>query len=77
MLQSLVPRLVDLLKTGIGLGTKTGCADFIIQLATHCSRDLEPYAGKLLLALLNGLNDRNVTVKKRFGSTIGHVVKVC
>ena len=75
-LQELVPRLVDLLKSAVGLSTKTGCADVIVQLSTHCSRDLEPFAGKLLLALLNGLNDRNLTVKKRYASTIGHVVKV-
>ena len=33
-------------------------------------------AGKLLGVLLNGLNDRNSTVKKTFGSTIGNLVKV-
>ena len=75
-LQQLVPRLVDLLKSAVGLSTKTGCADVIVQLSTHCARDLQPHAGKLLLALLNGLSDRNATVKKRYATTIGHLVKV-
>ena len=76
VLQELVPRLVDLLKSAIGLSTKTGCADFIVQLATQRATDLQPFVGKLLLALLNGLNDRNTTVRKRYASAIGHLVKV-
>ena len=77
VLQELVPRLVDLLKSAIGLSTKTGCADFIVQLATQRGSDVQPFVGKLLLALLNGLNDRNTTVRKRYASAIGNLVKVC
>lgn len=34
------------------------------------------YAGKILGSLLNGLSDRNITVRKAYASAIGHVVKV-
>ncbi len=55
---------------------QAGVANFIISLTHQCSSDLAPYAGKLLSAMLNGLNDRNITVKKSYASAIGHLVKV-
>ncbi len=51
-------------------------ANFIISLTHQCPQDLTPHAGKLLAALLSGLHDRNITVKKTYASAIGHLVKV-
>ncbi|CAH3027447.1 unnamed protein product [Porites evermanni] len=76
VLPELVPRLSDLLRTGIGLGTKAGSAGFVVSLTMQCSQDLTPFAGKLLNALLSGLSDRSASVRKSYATAIGHLVKV-
>ena len=45
VLSMLIPRLIDLLKSGIGLGTKVATAQLIISLVRQCMFDLTPYAG--------------------------------
>eukprot|EP00794_Sanderia_malayensis_P008163 gene8163-9036_t len=75
ILNEVVPSLSALIKTGIGLGTKVGCANFIISLTLQCRNDLLPYSGKLLAVLLNGLGVTNNTVKKAYANAIGHLVK--
>ncbi|KAK2167662.1 hypothetical protein LSH36_25g00006 [Paralvinella palmiformis] len=76
VMTELVPRLTDLIKNNVGLATKAGCVNLIISLSHQCPTALSPYAGKLLGVLLNGLNDRNVSVRKSYASVIGHLVKV-
>lgn len=76
VLPPLVPRLSDLLRTGVGLGTKAGSAGFVVSLTMQCSQDLTPFAGKLLNALLSGLSDRSASVRKSYATAIGHLVKV-
>ncbi|CAI9736898.1 adapter and scaffold ECM29-like [Octopus vulgaris] len=76
VLPELIPRLIELIKSGIGVGTKAGCASFITSLATHCPHDLTPYAGKLMNSMLTGLSDRNVSVRKSYASAVGYLVKV-
>ncbi|XP_063074333.1 proteasome adapter and scaffold protein ECM29 [Engraulis encrasicolus] len=75
VLGELVPKLCDLLKSGIGLGTKGGCASVIISLTVQCPQDLTPYFGKLVAALLNGIHDRSSVVQKAFACAIGHLVR--
>uniref|UniRef100_A0A8C0J6E6 Ecm29 proteasome adaptor and scaffold n=1 Tax=Chelonoidis abingdonii TaxID=106734 RepID=A0A8C0J6E6_CHEAB len=75
VLGELVPRLCELIKSGIGLGTKGGCASVIVSLTTQCPQDLTPYSGKLMSALLNGLTDRNSVVQKSFAFAMGHLVR--
>ena len=36
---------------------------------------VQPYTGKILACLVNGLSDRNVTVKKTYAAAIGNLVK--
>uniref|UniRef100_A0A8L0DT77 Ecm29 proteasome adaptor and scaffold n=1 Tax=Oncorhynchus mykiss TaxID=8022 RepID=A0A8L0DT77_ONCMY len=45
VLGELVPRLCELLKSGVGLGTKGGCASVIVSLTVQCPQDLTPYSG--------------------------------
>uniref|UniRef100_A0A8C5D594 Ecm29 proteasome adaptor and scaffold n=1 Tax=Gouania willdenowi TaxID=441366 RepID=A0A8C5D594_GOUWI len=75
VLGELVPKLCDLLKSGVGLGTKGGCASVIVSLTVQCSQDLTPYSGKLMSALLNGVHDRSTVVQKAFAFALGHVVR--
>ncbi|XP_041077323.1 proteasome adapter and scaffold protein ECM29 isoform X1 [Polyodon spathula] len=75
VLGQLVPKLCDLLKGAVGLGTKGACASVIVSLTVQCPQDLTPYSGKLMSALLNGLNDRSSVVQKSFAFALGHVVR--
>nr|XP_015201351.1 PREDICTED: proteasome-associated protein ECM29 homolog isoform X1 [Lepisosteus oculatus] len=75
VLGELIPKLCDLLKSGVGLGTKGGCASVIVSLTIQCPQDLTPHAGKLMSALLNGLNDRSSVVQKSFAFALGHLVR--
>uniref|UniRef100_A0A8K9WUR8 Ecm29 proteasome adaptor and scaffold n=1 Tax=Oncorhynchus mykiss TaxID=8022 RepID=A0A8K9WUR8_ONCMY len=76
VLGELVPRLCELLKSGVGLGTKGGCASVIVSLTVQCPQDLTPYSGKLMSALLNGIHDRSSVVQKAFSFALGHLVRV-
>uniref|UniRef100_A0A672TKM5 Ecm29 proteasome adaptor and scaffold n=1 Tax=Strigops habroptila TaxID=2489341 RepID=A0A672TKM5_STRHB len=75
VLGELVPRLYELIKSGVGLGTKGGCASVIVSLTTQCPQDLAPYSGKLMSALLSGLMDRNSVIQKSFAFAMGHLVR--
>ncbi|KAM6972070.1 proteasome adapter and scaffold protein ECM29 [Aplochiton taeniatus] len=75
VLGELVPRLCDLLKSAVGLGTKGGCASVIVSLTVQCPQDLTPYSGKLMSALLNGIHDRSSVVQKAFAFALGHLVR--
>lgn len=76
VLTELIPRLVELIKGGIGVSTKAGCSSFVVSLVHQCPQDLSPYTGKLLAAFLHGLNDRNATIRKANATAIGHLVRV-
>lgn len=75
VLGDLVPRLCELLKSGVGLGTKGGCASVIVSLTVQCPQDLGPYSGKLMSALLNGVHDRSSVVQKQYAFALGHLVR--
>ncbi|XP_053152364.1 proteasome adapter and scaffold protein ECM29 isoform X2 [Hemicordylus capensis] len=75
VLGELVPRLCELTRSGVGIGTKGGCASVIVSLTTQCPQDLTPYSGKLMSALLSGLTDRNSVVQKSFAFAMGHLVR--
>ncbi|XP_019955953.2 proteasome adapter and scaffold protein ECM29 [Paralichthys olivaceus] len=75
VLGELVPRLCELLKSGVGLGTKGGCASVIVSLTVQCPQDLTPYSGKLMSALLNSVHDRSTVVQKAFAFALGHLVR--
>ena len=46
VLPELVPRLTELVKSGIGVGTKAACSNFVISLVHQCPQDLGPHAGQ-------------------------------
>uniref|UniRef100_A0A2K6TQP9 Proteasome adapter and scaffold protein ECM29 n=1 Tax=Saimiri boliviensis boliviensis TaxID=39432 RepID=A0A2K6TQP9_SAIBB len=75
VLGELVPRLCELIRSGVGLGTKGGCANVIVSLTTQCPQDLTPYSGKLMSALLSGLTDRNSVIQKSCAFAMGHLVR--
>lgn len=64
------------MKVSMGLGTRIACTHFITLLVVQLGNDLQPYAGKLLAALVNGLTDRNAAIRRHYAVAIGHLVKV-
>nr|XP_022915862.1 proteasome-associated protein ECM29 homolog isoform X1 [Onthophagus taurus] len=75
ILEELVPKVVDLMKGSVVLGTRVACAHFITLLVVQLGNDLQPYTGKFLSTLVNGLTDRNAAIRKHYATTIGHLVK--
>ena len=75
ILVQLVPRLIDLIKSSIGLGTKGTAAHVVVTLTHQCPLDLQAFTGKILAAFVAGLGDRNPAVRKTYASAIGHLMK--
>ncbi|KAJ8977535.1 hypothetical protein NQ317_010055 [Molorchus minor] len=73
ILEELVPRIIDLMKASVGLGTRIACAHFITLLVVQLGQDVQPYTGKFLAALVNGLTDRNAAIRKHYATTIGNL----
>ena len=48
----LTPKLIEILKSGVGLGTKVATAQLVVSLVRQCVFDLTPYAGMCLYILL-------------------------
>lgn len=77
MLEDLIPKVVELMKSTVGLGTRIACAHFVNLLVVQLGSDVTPYSGKILSTLVNGLTDRNSAVRKHNAVAIGHLVGVC
>jgi proteasome component ECM29 len=83
ILPELVPRLLDLLKHGLGASTQTGCARAITTLVRHCREELRPYALKLLKALVGSAATKSAPVQREFAkafaavSRVGAAVRFC
>jgi proteasome component ECM29 len=69
-------RLIEILKTGVGMPTKTGAARFISSLTYSKSEEMAPHASKLLVALANTLKDRSPAARKGFANAAANVAKL-
>ena len=45
VLGALVPKMVEILKRGVGLNTRVAAAQLVVSLVQHCLMDLTPFAG--------------------------------
>lgn len=45
ILKELMPKVIELIKSSVGFGTKITCLHFIILLSTHFKQELQPYSG--------------------------------
>nr|XP_019552043.2 proteasome-associated protein ECM29 homolog [Aedes albopictus] len=73
-LEKMTPAVLDVMKTGVNLGTKVACAHFICLVSIHLGSQMQPLTGKYLGACFTGLSDRNATVRRYFASAIGHLI---
>ena len=53
LLSELIPRLVDLVKRGLGVATKAGVCHLISLLIDQSPALIAPYAGKLMAVFVN------------------------
>merc|ERR1719509_653959 len=74
-LAMLVPRLTDIIKSGVALVTRGGAAHVVTTLTHQCPLDLQPFTGKLLNAFVTGLIDRNPAIRLAFAGSIGHLMR--
>lgn len=75
-LQVLVPRLIQLVRSGVGLNTRVGVAKFISLLTQHVGSNITPYAGILLTVLKTAVqNEKSTSSSRAFASTCATVVK--
>ena len=44
-LELLIPKVLELMRNSVGLGSKIACAHFIGLLTHHMKQDLTPYTG--------------------------------
>jgi proteasome component ECM29 len=73
----LIPRLVDIIKKGLGVSTKAGVCHIIVTLVDTQPAKMSPYSGKLMGVLVNAMSSEiNKTINKCYSSTIGSVVRI-
>ncbi|KAJ3123506.1 hypothetical protein HK098_001853 [Nowakowskiella sp. JEL0407] len=72
VLETLVPRLIGVVRKGVGLPTKAGSARFIVSLCVRIPQDLRPHADNILKALSGAISDRSAVVRKAFASACGY-----
>lgn len=46
LLEELTPKITDLMRGSVQLGTRVVCAHFIILLVSQLGKDLQPFTGK-------------------------------
>ncbi|XP_067931568.1 proteasome adapter and scaffold protein ECM29-like [Watersipora subatra] len=77
VLPTLIPRLIELIKSSIGLGTKVGIASVLSSLCLHVGlQAMQPFTGKCMAALCNALSDRNNTVRKHYCNCLASLCKL-
>lgn len=75
-LDILVPRLAQLVRSGIGLNTRVGVASFIALLVQRVNLDIKPFTGMLLKLLLpTVIEEKSGYAKRAFASACAIVLK--
>ncbi|KAJ3022327.1 UNVERIFIED_CONTAM: hypothetical protein HDU68_009207, partial [Siphonaria sp. JEL0065] len=77
VLATLMPRVFNIIRKGVGLPTKAGSARFVVTLAMRVPSDLRSHADNTLKALSGAITDRSPAVRKSFATAIGHIAKLC
>jgi len=73
----LVPRLLEIIKKGLGVSTKAGVCHIICSLVDRQPIIMSKFSGKIMGALVNSMSiEQNKTINKSYCNTIGSVVKV-
>ncbi|XP_057515552.1 uncharacterized protein LOC130797079 [Amaranthus tricolor] len=75
-LDVLVPRLAQLIRSGVGLNTRVGVASFITLLVQRVNLEIKPFTGTLLRLLFPAVvEERSSSAKRAFASAFAMVLK--
>ncbi|KAF3455353.1 hypothetical protein FNV43_RR05803 [Rhamnella rubrinervis] len=75
-LDPLIPRLAHLVRSGVGLNTRVGVANFITLLVQKVGLDIKPYTSMLLKLLFPVvMEEKSATAKRAFSSACAIVLK--
>ena len=77
MMEAFVPRFCNIIKKGVGLPTRAGCARLVYILVLKVSTDIQPHADAILKALSVAIEDSNATIRKSFSTALGYLIKLC
>ena len=73
----LVPKLLEIIKKGLGVSTKAGVCHIICSLVDMQPDKMSVYSGKIMAALVNSMSgESNKTINKCYCGTIGSITKV-
>ncbi|CAG8551849.1 6467_t:CDS:10 [Diversispora eburnea] len=67
------PKLLQLIRKGIGLPTKAGCARLLVTLSQRKAPILRPFADNIMKALSGALLDPSPAIRKSYAVAIGYV----
>ena len=77
ILSQLMPKLLEIVKKGLGVSTKAGVCQIICSLVDQQPKKMAVYSGKVMAALVNVMStEQNRTVTKLLSDTLGAIVKV-
>jgi proteasome component ECM29 len=75
-LEILIPRLVQLIRSGVGLNTRVGVAKFISMLAQHVGVEMRPQSATLLKVLFPAVQtEHSAAARRAFAAACGTVAK--
>lgn len=75
-LDLLVPRLAQLVRSGVGLNTRVGVASFISLLVEKIGSDIKPFTSMLLKLMFPAvIDERSGAAKRAFASTCAIILK--
>ena len=77
IISELMPRLIEIIRRGLGVSTKAGVCHIISSLVDQQPNIMANFAGKLMGALVNSMStEQNKATNKVYCNTIGSIVKV-
>jgi proteasome component ECM29 len=79
-LAAVAAKLTNLIRKGVGLPTKAGCARFVTSLAMRQLTLLSlqsTEADQLLKALSGAVQDRSVAIRKSMAVASGYLIRAC
>ncbi|MED6172000.1 hypothetical protein PIB30_046082 [Stylosanthes scabra] len=75
-LNTLIPQLAQLVRSGVGLNTRVGVANFLTLLIESVGVDIKPYANMLVRLLFPVVKEeKSTTAKRAFASACAKVLK--
>ncbi|GBG83689.1 hypothetical protein CBR_g37490 [Chara braunii] len=76
LLAELVPKLTQIVRSGVGLNTRAGVAKFISMICDKVAADIRPHSGALLKTLFMAMQkEKSTTVSRAFAAALASVAK--